>query len=162
MAEKNIDIHPDEVHITHVFDAARERVFAAWTDPEQLVKWFAPDGCTISFRNIDIREGGGFHSCVQSPGQRDCWCKGRYLLIDAPHRIIFTMAFTDASGNDVRPSDAGMPEGWPPVTKVTVDFTEADGKTKLTLHQEVPESIARATGAYMGWVLMFNRLYNML
>jgi hypothetical protein len=37
-----------------------------------------------------------------------------------------------------------------------------DGKTTLTLHQEVPESIARATGAYMGWIFMFNRLYNML
>ena len=46
-----------EVVITRVVDAARERVFAAWTDPAQLPLWFGPDGYRIETASIDLRPG---------------------------------------------------------------------------------------------------------
>ncbi len=51
-----------EVVFTRIFDAPRELLFKAWTDPEHLKRWFAHDGCTIHFSMIDIRPGGVYHS----------------------------------------------------------------------------------------------------
>lgn len=152
----------DEVHITHLFDAPRALVFAAWTDPEQLKNWFAPNGCTLIFKEIDIREGGHFHSCVSHPEFGGCWCLGTYLEITAPEKIVFTMASADEHGNAISPQEAGMAPDWPATTHVTVTFKDLNGKTQLTLHQTVATALAKATGAYPSWIQMFDRLNAML
>jgi uncharacterized protein YndB with AHSA1/START domain len=147
-----------EVLITRVFDAPRELVFAAWTDPEHLARWFAPQGCTVTFRTIDLRPGGTFHSCIRVPQCHDCWCKGVYREMVAPERIVFTMAISNESGDLVGPVDAGMDPDWPRETVVTVTFADLGGKTELTLHQTVDESLAKRTGAYPSWIEMLDRL----
>ncbi|WP_157558114.1 SRPBCC family protein [Niabella aurantiaca] len=150
------------VALTHVFDAGWERVFSAWTDPEQLVRWYAPDGCSIRFKSIDVREGGSFHSCVQDPVHGDCWCKGTYLELKAPERLVFTMVVTNEQGDDLSPEEAGMPADWPVLTKVTVTFTSLGNKTEILLQQTVPAALARQTGALPSWIRMFNRLNQLL
>lgn len=40
----------NEVFIEEIVNARIAKVFQAWTDPEKLMKWYAPDGCTIRFR----------------------------------------------------------------------------------------------------------------
>jgi uncharacterized protein YndB with AHSA1/START domain len=52
-----------ELRITHVFDATREQVFDAWTDPDQVARWWAPDGFEIPRDSVTIepRVGGRFH-----------------------------------------------------------------------------------------------------
>jgi uncharacterized protein YndB with AHSA1/START domain len=147
-----------EVLITRIFDAPRELVFNAWTDPEQLERWYAPRGCTIQIKMIDVREGGVFHHCIQNPNHHDCWCKGVYREIVAPERIVYTLAISDENGNLIEPVDAGMDPEWPSETTVTVTFAEDDGKTKVTLHQTVLESVAKRTGAYPSWIEMLDRL----
>lgn len=151
-----------EVLITRVFDAPRELVFQAWTDPEHLQSWYAPRGCTIRFAALDLRQGGAFHSCIHTPDGHDCWCKGTYLEVVAPERIVFTMAIADAHGNLVGPVEAGMDPGWPRETTVTVTFAEQGARTKLTLHQTVSEDLARRTGAYPSWLDMLDRLASTL
>jgi uncharacterized protein YndB with AHSA1/START domain len=148
----------EEVFISRIVDAPREQVFQAWTDPEELEKWFAPKGCTIHFSQIDIREGGTFHSVVKNPAYKDCWCKGTYLEIVEPERIVFTMAIADEAGNLVTPADAGMDPAWPEVTTVTVTFGAMGDKTAFTLHQTVNETLAKRTGAYPGWLDMLDIL----
>ena len=128
-----------EVLITRVFDAPRELVFRAWTDPEHLIRWFAPRGCTTHFRELDLRQGGVFHSCVRCPDGHDCWCKGVYREIVEPERIVYTLAVSDADGNLVDPAEVGMDPDWPRETILTVTFTELAGKTQLSLHQTVLE-----------------------
>ena len=49
-----------ELVLTRVFDAPRELAFAAWAGPEHLTRWFAPRGCTVTFREMDFRPGGKF------------------------------------------------------------------------------------------------------
>nr|WP_245645537.1 SRPBCC domain-containing protein [Niabella ginsenosidivorans] len=49
-----------ELLITHLFDAPVKLVFDAWTDPEKLRRWYAPDGCTIEYKSIDVKKGGAF------------------------------------------------------------------------------------------------------
>lgn len=147
-----------EVLITRVFDAPRELVFDAWVDPEHLVRWYAPRGCTTRFRAIDPRPGGTFHSCIRSPDGQDCWCTGRYLEVVRPERIVYTLALSDEDGNPVDPADAGKDPDWPRETVVTVTFAEHEGGTKLTLHQTVSESLAKRTGAHPSWIEMLDRL----
>ena len=149
----------DEVFITHVFNAPREVVFKAWTEPEQLLRWFAPDGCTINFKNINVQTGGTFHSCIHDPQFGDCWCKGTYLEVIYPERLVYTIALTDEQGNDLESAaEAGKDANMPRETILTVTFAEYGDQTKLTLHQTMPEDIAKKTGAYQSWIKMLHKL----
>src|SRR5882724_8034473 len=80
-----------EVLITRVFDAPRELVFKAWTDPEHLMRWYAPRGCTTHFLKLDFHQGGTFHSCIRIPEGHECWCKGVYREIVVPEMIVFNV-----------------------------------------------------------------------
>jgi uncharacterized protein YndB with AHSA1/START domain len=147
-----------EVLITHTFNAPRDVVFKAWTNVEQLKRWYAPKGCTVDFKEADIRKGGSFLCCIFNPDFGDCWCKAEFLELDFPKLIVYNLANTDKNGNRINPVDEGFDEDWPGQTVVTVTFTELNGKTTITLHQTVSESIAKRTGAYPSWIQMLERL----
>lgn len=153
-----VELDEPLVVITRVFPAPRELVFKAWTSPEHLVRWNAPQGCTIEYRQIDIRAGGTFHSCLRTPSGFNCWCIGVYQEIVVPERIVFTMAISDEHGNRIDSAAAGHDSEWPAETVITVTFTEQHGQTTLTLQQNVRESLAKRTGAYSGWGQMLDRL----
>lgn len=149
---------PREVVITREFDAPREAVFRAWTDPEQLGHWFAPRGCTAEFRTLEVRVGGAFHSGIKMSNGHGCWCKGEYRELVAPERIVFTMAVVDEDGAAIDSSETGMDRQWPRETTVTVTLAEVGGETRLTLHQAGEESIAERTWVLACWLEMFDRL----
>lgn len=144
--------------IQRTFDAPSDLVFQAWTDEAHLLRWYAPTGCRIEFRALDVREGGGFHSCIHTPDGYQCWCKGEYREVKAPERLVYTMAIADAAGRLLSPEEAGMDPAWPRETVVTVTLEEQDGKTLLTLHQTVSETLAKKTGAHPSWLIMLDRL----
>lgn len=152
----------NEVFIEETFNAGIESVFSAWTDPDKLMKWYAPDGCTIRFKKLDIKSGGKFHSCISNPQYGDCWCIGEYKEIVTNTKIVFTLINADESGNPVNPADIGMDPDWPGVTLVTVMLTEEKGKTKLQLRQTVIQELAQKTGAYTGWLQMLNNIQKLL
>jgi len=151
-----------ELLISHLFDAPREDVFRAWTDAEQLKHWYAPDGCTIEFKTIDVTPGGNFHSCIHDPVHGDCWIKGRYITVLPPEKLVFTMVLSDRDGNLVTSIEAGKPEEWPEETVTTVTFEAVGERTNVWVHQTVSEEEAKKTGAYQGWIKMFNRLNRLL
>lgn len=152
------ELDDPQVVITRIFDAPRELVFAAWTDPNQLVRWYAPQGCTIEYRQIDIREGGTFHSCIRTPNGFHCWCIGEYREIIVPEKIVCTMVISNENGDRIQSVDAGHESDWPAETILTVTFADQAGKTKLTLHQNVRQSVAQRTGALPSWMQMLDRL----
>jgi len=151
-----------EIVITRVFDAPRELVFKAWTDPGHLMRWFAPNGCTMPFCKIDLRPGGIFHYCMRMPEGRDIWGIGVYREIVAPEMIVYIDSFADAEGNPVPPAHYGISPGHPAETLVTVTFTEHDGKTTLTLRHSIPESVEEREGTQQGWTQMLDRLAEVL
>lgn len=151
-----------EVFIEETFNASLERVFKAWTDPKKLMKWYAPEGCTIHFKKIEIKTGGRFHSCISNPNYGDCWCVGEYKEVIPNSRIVFTMVNADQNGNPVNPKEVGMDPAWPGETLVTVLFTEDNGKTKLQLRQTVSQELATKTGAYPSWLQMLDNMRAML
>jgi uncharacterized protein YndB with AHSA1/START domain len=155
-------IKTKEVFITHLFDALPAVVFEAWTNSEQLAGWYAPDGCSIYFKSIDVREGGSFHSCIHDPVHGDCWIKGIYKEVVFPERLVFSMALSNAEGLLIRSAEAGKSNDWPEETVTTVTFSQIGSQTKLTLHQTVSEEEAKKTGAYQSWISMFDRLNSLL
>ncbi len=151
-----------ELLITYLFDARQETVFRAWTDPEKLKVWYAPDGCTIEYRHIEVSPGGTFHSCIHDPTHGDCWITGRYLEVSAPEKLIFTMVLSDEQGKDVSSATAGKSDDWPEQLITTVNFEPVGQQTKVTIHQTVLEEEAKKTGAYQSWIKMFNKLNRIL
>ena len=152
----------NEVFIEETFNAGIESVFSAWTDPDKLMKWYAPDDCTIQFKKLEIKNGGKFHSCISNPQYGDCWCIGEYREIVPNTKIVFTLVNADESGNPVNPADIGMDPDWPGGTLVTIILTEEKGKTKLQLRQTVARELAQRTGAYTGWLQMLNNMQKVL
>ncbi|TCD01409.1 SRPBCC family protein [Pedobacter psychroterrae] len=151
-----------ELLISHLFDASTEIVFKAWTDPELLRHWYAPDGCTIEFKSIEIIPGGHFHSCIHDPVHGECWVKGSYLEIVPNLKLVFTMVMSDKDGNSVSSVAAGKTQEWPEEQITTVSFEPIGTQTKVTIHQTVCEEEAKKTGAYQSWIKMLNKLHFLL
>lgn len=159
MATKSNAATPDRgIVITRVFDAPRELVFKAWTEPDHLMRWWAPKGCTTPVCRVDLRPGGAFHFCMRLPEGRDIWGLGIYREIVVPERIVYTDSFADSDGNPVEPSYYGMSASHPKETLVTVTFAEHAGKTTLTLVHSIPVSVEERGGTEQGWNQMLNRL----
>lgn len=151
-----------ELFITHLFDASAETLFQAWTDPDQLKHWYAPDGCSIEFKAIEVVEGGSFHSCINDPVHGSCWIKGTYLEVTPNRKLVFTMIMSDEAGNSVSSVAAGKGGDWPEQQTTTVTFEAVGNQTKISIHQTVAEEEAKKTGAYQGWIKMLGKLSLML
>lgn len=151
-----------ELLISHLFDAPPELVFEAWTNPEQLKYWYAPDGCNIEFKSIEVKEGGQFHSVINDPVHGDCWIKGIYKEVIVPEKLVFSMILSNEQGDTVSANAAGKSDEWPQALLTTVTFTSIGKQTKVTLHQTVDELEAKKTGAYQSWFSMFDRLQKAL
>jgi uncharacterized protein YndB with AHSA1/START domain len=145
--------------ITRVFDAPRERVFRAWTEPARLLRWWAPTGFTTPFCTVDLRPGGVFRYCMRSPEGRDYWGRGVYREIVEPERIAYIDSFTDADGNPVPPSHYGMSSDFPSETSVTVVLAEHADRTTLSLqHSMGSASAAERDMCQQGWNQMLDAL----
>lgn len=144
--------------ITRTFDAQRELVWKAWTDPELVKRWWGPKGFTAPFCKIDLRVGGVFLYCMRSPDGKDYWGTGVYREIVKPERIVYTDSFADEKGNVVPATHYGMSADFPLKMLVTVTFEEREGKTKLTLHHVGIPSGADQDGARQGWNESFDKL----
>ena len=151
-------INNNEVFIEETFNASVEKVFSAWTDPQKLMKWYAPEGCIIYFKQINIETGGKFHSCISNPQFGDCWAIGEYKEVLPNTKIVFTLINADEDGNPINPVEIGMDPDWPGETLVTVTFKAENGKTKLQLRQTVSQQLAKKTGAYPSWLQMLNNM----
>lgn len=151
-----------ELLISHLFDAPRDAVFQAWTDPDQLKHWYAPDGCSIEFKAIDVKPGGNFHYCIHDPVHGQCWIIGTYLKILPNEKLVFTMIMSNEAGDAVSALANGKAEDWPERHLATVTFEAIGQRTKMTIHQTVDEEKAKETGAYQSWIKMFNILNQLL
>src|SRR5450631_276493 len=97
-------VNDKEVFIEKTFNASPEKVFSAWTDPEKLMKCYAPDGCTVHFSKIKIETGGQFHLCISNPQFGDCWAIGEYKEVLPNTKIVFTLINADEKGNPINPA----------------------------------------------------------
>ena len=151
-----------ELVIERVFDAPRELVWRAWTDPEMFTKWWGPKGFTTPHCEIDLRVGGRLLNCMRSPEGQDYWSTGVYREIVPLERIVCTDSFADEKGNVVPATHYGMTADVPLEMLVTVTFEDLDGKTRMTLrHEGLPAGEMRE-GAGTGWSESFDKLAEVL
>lgn len=128
-----------EIVLTRVIDAPRERVFAAWTEPGQIMRWFSPAGFTNETHEIDIRPGGRWRFTYVGPDGKRWENRMVFLRIEAPALIEFE------HGSDVEDDPARF--------RVTVTFdAQANGKTVLTLRQLHPTAELRSVKIGFGAV----------
>ena len=135
-----------ELVITRVFDAPRDIVWKAWTDPERIKQWLAPRGFTIPFAEGSLSVGGAWRSSMRKPDGTDLWLGGVYREIVEPERLVFTHAWLDEEG---RPG---------PATLVTVTLSERGRKTEMTFRQTGFDSRDSRDGHAGGWNECFDKL----
>jgi len=143
--------------IERVFDAPRELLFRAWTEPEHFARWYGPEGFTTPHCSMDVKVGGKLHFCMRHEQMRDMWHAGVYQVIDPPGRLAFSVFFSDEAGNKVAPSEYGVDASFPDETTVSLIFEElGPGKTRMTMHHSIPSTMAGHAGD--GWNQSFDRL----
>jgi uncharacterized protein YndB with AHSA1/START domain len=148
--------------IERVFDAPRELVWKAWTEPERMMRWWGPQGFTTPVCEIDFRVGGKAFSAMQSPEfneGRPIWSTGVYREIVPLERIVCTDSFADEKGNVVPATHYGMGADIPLEMLVTVTFEDlGGGKTRMTLRHEGLPAGDMLDGAGEGWGQSFDKL----
>ena len=125
---------PDRTLVsTRIFDAPRELVYRAWTDPVQLARWFPPEGFTSPRCEIDLRPGGVFRLDMQAPDGPPFEGKvfpglGAVREVVPNERLVLTLQPDFGDGRDA------------PTVVMTARFEDHGGKTKLTLEQTLPSA----------------------
>jgi uncharacterized protein YndB with AHSA1/START domain len=137
-----------EIIFKRVFDAPRELVFDAWTDPEHLLHWWGPKGFTLTIQQIDMRPGGVWRFIMHGPDGRDYPNRVVYDEIARPERIVYS------HGGD---------ESEPVNFQVTATFTGRGGKTELTMRMAFPSAgerdrVVKEYGAIEGGNQTLDRL----
>lgn len=133
------------------FDATRELVWRAWTDPRHLVRWWGPTGFTLPVCEQDFRTGGTYRFCMRAPDGSDHWVWGAYVEIAEPERLVFTWE---------REDEAGLREKLNNL--VTITLTAKGGGTLLNLHHSVFQTIADRDDHRGGWTQCLDRLADSL
>jgi uncharacterized protein YndB with AHSA1/START domain len=119
--------------ITRVFDAPRELVWQAWSEPERLAQWWGPKAATIRIVKLDFRPGGIFHYAMAFQPGHDIHGRFIYREIAAPERLVFVISFSDADGGITRAPFPQLGGNWPLEVLNTVTLTEQGGRTTLDL-----------------------------
>jgi uncharacterized protein YndB with AHSA1/START domain len=119
-----------EFVITRVFDAPRDLVWKAFTEPQRMKEWWGPKGVTITKSEMDLRPGGSYHYAMRTPDGNTMWGKFVYREITPPSRMVFVNSFSDEAGGVTRHP---MAPTWPLEMLSTFSFEEEDGKTRFTV-----------------------------
>ncbi len=152
MAAKNsidLDSDPRVIEGTRLFDAPRELVFAAFSDPEHLAQWWGPNGFTTTTHSFDFRVGGVWRFVMHGPDGRDYQNRVTYEQIVPAERI----AYRHGGSDDVEPVQFIQ----------TVTFEDVGGMTRLTWHGVFPSAeertrVIKKYGADKGLVQTMTRL----
>ena len=115
----------EEILITREFDAPRHLVYKAWTTPELVRRWWSGRRGEMTLAEIDLRVGGTWRYVMTATGGHEVGFHGEYREIVPNERIVNTEVYE------------GMPEGEGEPALNIVTFTEADGRTILSLLSQV-------------------------
>jgi uncharacterized protein YndB with AHSA1/START domain len=132
-----------ELIITRVFDAPRDLVFKAWTEPERLAKWWGPQGFTLLLLEIDMRPGGTWRACMRGPDGTNYWQHGVCRELVPPERLAYTLVWDSDPEHEML---------------VTVVFAERGAKTEMTFSQRPFKSVETRDSHRDGWSSSFDRL----
>lgn len=125
MATKN---KPNEIYIERIYDAPVKVVWDAWVDPKKVAQWWGPRGFTLTNHSKDVKTGGHWDYTMHGPDGVDYPNNTKYLEVEKYSRMVY-----DHGGNAKQA----------PLFRVTVNFVDLKGKTKM----EMTMSLATADAA---------------
>jgi uncharacterized protein YndB with AHSA1/START domain len=120
----------EQFSISRTFDAPRELVWKAFSDPERMRHWWGPKGFKVIASEMDFRVGGTYHYGLRGPDGKDIWGKFVYREIVAPERMVLVTSFSDEAGGITRHPLAPT---WPLEMLSTFLFEDVGGQTKVTI-----------------------------
>ncbi|MDQ3033424.1 MAG: SRPBCC domain-containing protein [Myxococcota bacterium] len=126
MAERSSS---NEIRITRVYDAPARAVWDAWTIPEQVEKWWGPRGFTLTTHSKDLRVGGSWRYTMHGPDGVDYPNVTTYYVVEPYQKLVY---------------DHGATDDRPALFRVTVTFTEAEGRTTMEMISTLPSPEAAA------------------
>lgn len=137
------------LHLKRTFAAPREKVFRAWTEPEELKKWWGPEGYSTPTAEVDLRAGGTYRLGMMKLPKGDVfYLVGTYREVRPPERLVYTWRWE---------SQADLGE-----TLVTVEFRDRGNATEVILtHELFPTEKARQDHN-KGWNSCLDRLAKVL
>ena len=148
-------LNPDlDLSVTRHIAVPPARVWAAWSDPVELAKWWCPRPWSTQVKAFDFRPGGAFHTLMTGPDGVDTSDKPGAFVAITPHRQII---FTSALLADWRPAH----QPWMPMTAIFTFEAEGEG-TRCTATACHPDKTTCASHAQMGfnegWTTAMNQL----
>ena len=111
------------LNLRRIFKAPRKKVFRAWTDPEELKKWWGPEGYATPSAEVDLRVGGKYRLGMRKlPDGEIFYLSGIYREVRPPERLVYTWRW------EAQPEHGE--------TLVTVEFREVGDSTEVVLTNE--------------------------
>ena len=128
----------DEVRIERVLDAPRDEVFRAWTDPDELRRWWGPGEYATRYAEVDLRPGGHYLLVIEGAEGDAMRLAGTFREVVAPERLVYSWRWV---------------EGWsdPAESIVTVEFEDLGERTRVVLLHSALDDSPDADGYRMGW-----------
>jgi uncharacterized protein YndB with AHSA1/START domain len=116
-----------ELAATRLFEAPAPAVFAAWTQPDLMMRWWAPKSMGVPLRacEMDVKPGGQYRLEFGQDAENSMAFVGRYLEAEPPHCLVWTNEET---------GDGAV---------TTVTFEDREGRTRLVFHERYPTREAR-------------------
>lgn len=144
----------DPVIVEGEFRTSAQRLFRAWTTPEEIKLWFGPGQTGPAIAEVDLRKGGMWEFMFIEPDGQTDTLSGEYVKIAPGEQLIFTWKH-----------ERRLPDGETEITQpslVTLDFEEVEGGTRLRLTHERIVKEAGRLGVGIGWGASFEKLKRMV
>lgn len=135
--DTHIETTESSLTIRRTFDAPRERVYRAFTDPDELAQWFVPEGMTAEVHALEPEPGGAF-AVSWTDGENRIDNEGTYVEVVENERLV---TVEEIGGGDLR---------------LTYEFQDAEDGTEVVLTQEFPGSVPE--GVDQGWAGILDNL----
>jgi uncharacterized protein YndB with AHSA1/START domain len=140
-----IDTATRSLRLEREFRAPVAQVYAAFTQPDLLQKWWGPEGVTVPDFTMDVREGGQWRTTMRNDDGDSWTVSGAYVELREPHRLAFTWAWEE---NGQRGHE----------TLVEIDLVASATGTRLSLLQSVFETRDARDKHEQGWISSFSCL----
>jgi len=128
-----------QIEVSRTFEAPINLVWAVWTDPDLVMRWWGPKHFSAPVARMDFRVGGTSLVSMKAPpemGGQQYYSIWRYVRIELHQTIEFMQHLSDSKGNPVDPTSVGMPPDFPPDIRTIVSFEEiAPRETRMTVKE---------------------------
>jgi uncharacterized protein YndB with AHSA1/START domain len=139
-----------EIAVSRTFDAPREMVFHAWTDPDQIPHWWGPEHFTVPRESVhvDLRPGGRYELTMVDPAGNQYPVRQSITEVEPPSLLVFV--------HEPVP-EHGLMES----VHTRVEFRQANGATRVDITSG-PYSAEMGPNAAQGWEQQFDKLERLL